>query len=153
MWSCVVVFTAAVSLKFPPVNGADDRFERRGMANAEINGLDGGSSTDRRASCRKRKGFTAGQVRKDELLAKAITTDGRKEWCCRYCSETNVANTGKRCQQRTRVVEAGLSRRPRAVQPSGQKRAAVHAEPTMPTNTGCSALCTCLIPDMNDRSL
>ena len=36
----------------------------------------------------------------EELLAKAITIDGRKEWCCRFCSETNVWTRSKcrRCQ-------------------------------------------------------
>ena len=29
----------------------------------------------------------AGQVRMEELLAKAVTIDGRKEWYCRFCSE------------------------------------------------------------------
>ena len=37
----------------------------------------------------------AGQVRKEELLAKADTFDGRKEWCCRFCSETNVWTRSK----------------------------------------------------------
>ena len=39
----------------------------------------------------KRKGSEAGPVRKEELLAKSVTIDGRKEWYCRFCSETNVA--------------------------------------------------------------
>ena len=30
----------------------------------------------------------AGQVRNDELLVKAVTTDGRNERHCRLCSET-----------------------------------------------------------------
>ena len=42
----------------------------------------------------------AGQVRKEELLAKAVTIDGRKEWCCRVCSETNSWTKSKcrRCK-------------------------------------------------------
>ena len=37
----------------------------------------------------------AGQVRIEELLAKAVTIDGRKEWYCRFCSETNVWTRSK----------------------------------------------------------
>ena len=55
--------TAAVSSKFPPVNGTDDRSKGDGF------------QTQRRA----------GQVRTEELLAKAITIDGREEWYCRFC--------------------------------------------------------------------
>ena len=36
------------------------------------------------------KGCMAGHVWKEELLAKAITSDGRKKWCCHFYSETNV---------------------------------------------------------------
>ena len=36
----------------------------------------------------------AGQVRVEELLAKAVTIDGRKEWYCRFCSEKNVCTVG-----------------------------------------------------------
>ena len=48
----------------------------------------------------KRKGYVAGHVRKEELLASAITIDGRKEWFYRFCSETNVWTrpTCRRCQ-------------------------------------------------------
>ena len=42
-----------------------------------------------------------GQVRKDELLAGAVVTEGRKEWFYRFfCSETNVWTSAKcrRCK-------------------------------------------------------
>ena len=39
---------------------------------------------------RKKRTRTAGQVRMEELLAKADAVDGRKEWYCRFCSEANV---------------------------------------------------------------
>ena len=32
------------------------------------------------------KGWLSGQVRADRILAEAVTIDGRKEWCCRFCS-------------------------------------------------------------------
>ena len=42
----------------------------------------------------------SGLVRGDELLAKAVVIDGRKEWYFRYCSETNVWTRDKcrRCK-------------------------------------------------------
>ena len=30
-----------------------------------------------------------GKERAEEVLADAITTDGRKEWICKFCSESN----------------------------------------------------------------
>ena len=38
----------------------------------------------------------AGQVGKEELFGRAITIDGRKEWYCLFCSDTNVW-TRSRC--------------------------------------------------------
>ena len=96
----------------------------------------------------KRKGYMAGHVRKEELLAKAVTIDGRIKWYCDFCSDTNVwpRPECRRCKTaiksllqgkdmqavstRRRVVAAGLSRRPQAMvrikcwpfEPSGQKR-------------------------------
>ena len=54
------------------------------MGNAEEEGLDGRSRAD-----------------KKELLAKAATIDGRKEWNCRFCWETNVWKRSicRRCQR------------------------------------------------------
>ena len=48
----------------------------------------------------QKKGSMAGQARMEELLAKAVTVDGRKEWYCRFCSETDVWTTSEclRCQ-------------------------------------------------------
>ena len=81
----------------------------------------------------KRKGDMAGDVRNEELLAKSITIDGRKEWYCRFCSERNVWTRPecRRCKTsipsvlqgkdmqavstRRRVVAAGLSRPPQAM--------------------------------------
>ena len=42
----------------------------------------------------------AGEVLEDELLAKAVVIDGRKEWCCCSCSETNFWTRSKcrRCK-------------------------------------------------------
>ena len=55
---------------------------------------------DRRWQTQKKKGWMAGQVRMEELLAKAVTIDCRKEWYCRFFSETNVWTRSKcrRCQ-------------------------------------------------------
>ena len=36
------------------------------------------------------KSWVSGQVRAERDLADAITVDGRKEWICKFCSETNV---------------------------------------------------------------
>ena len=47
-----VFFTAAASLKCPPVTEADACSKREEMANAEEEGMDGRSSTDGRASCK-----------------------------------------------------------------------------------------------------
>ena len=38
----------------------------------------------------KRKSWIPGQVRAEKVLADATIIDGRKEWICKFCSETNV---------------------------------------------------------------
>ena len=38
----------------------------------------------------KNKSWVSGQVRAERVLAEAITIDGRKEWTCKFCSESNV---------------------------------------------------------------
>ena len=73
----VVVLIAAVSSTFPRSMCTDDRSKRGGFQS------------------QKRKGYMTGQVWKEELLAKATTIDGRKEWYCRFCSETNVCTRSK----------------------------------------------------------
>ena len=42
------------------------------------------------------------QVREDELLSKVVVTNGKKEWYCCFCSETNVWTRAKcpRCKNR-----------------------------------------------------
>ena len=50
----------------------------------------------------KEKGFVAA-VRQDELLAKAVSTDGSKEWHCRFCSEANVETRAKRRRCKTDI--------------------------------------------------
>ena len=58
VWSCVVVFTAAISLKkFLLSMGADDRSKGKGW------------------HTQKEKGWMAGQIRKEELLAKPVKID------------------------------------------------------------------------------
>ena len=51
-------------------------------------------------------GFS-GQVRAEEVLADAITIDGRKEWICKFFSETNVW-TRWRCRRCYSNIPAGL---------------------------------------------
>ena len=38
----------------------------------------------------EKKSWVSGQVRAERVLAEAITIDGRKEWTCKFCSESNV---------------------------------------------------------------
>ena len=38
----------------------------------------------------KRKSWIPGKVRAEKVLADAIAIDGRKEWICKFCSETYV---------------------------------------------------------------
>ena len=51
----------------------------------------------------------AGQVRMEELLAKAVSIDGRKEWHCRVSSEMNVWTRSQcqRCQTNILTVLQG----------------------------------------------
>ena len=39
-----------------------------------------------------------------KLLAKAVTIDGRKDWYCRFCSETNVWTRSKRRRCQTNIL-------------------------------------------------
>ena len=66
-----VVLTAALSSNFLQSMEADHRSKGEGW------------------QTQKKRRFVAGQVRMEELLAKAVTIDARKEWYCRVCSETN----------------------------------------------------------------
>ena len=89
--SCVVRscgFDRTVSSDFPPVSEGRWPYEGRWASGAE-------------------KEFMTSQVRKDELLAKAVVIDGRKEWCCRFCSETNVW-TGAKCRRCITDIPSGL---------------------------------------------
>ena len=49
------------------------------------------------------------EFRMEKILAEAVTVDGRQEWYCRYCSETNVWTRSKcrRCQTK---IPAALQR-------------------------------------------
>ena len=38
----------------------------------------------------KKNSWVPGPIREERVLADAITIDGRKEWICKFCSETNV---------------------------------------------------------------
>ena len=49
----------------------------------------------------------SGQVRTERVLADAITTDGRKDWIWKFCSETNVWTRG-RCRRCGNIVSTGL---------------------------------------------
>ena len=37
---------------------------------------------------KKQKSWVSGQVRAERVMADAITIDGKKEWACKFCSET-----------------------------------------------------------------
>ena len=52
-------------------------------------------------------GWIPGQARAEKVLADAITIDGRKEWICKFCSETNVW-TRWRCRRCYSNIPAGL---------------------------------------------
>ena len=86
-----VVLTAAVSSNFLQSVGADDRSKGDGW------------------QTQKKRGWMAGQVRMKDPRARAVSTDGRKEWCCRSCSETNVwpRSKGRRCQTNIPFVLKG----------------------------------------------
>ena len=55
----------------------------------------------------RKKSWIPGQVRAEKVLADAITIDGRKEWICKFCSETNVW-TRWRCRRCHSNILAGL---------------------------------------------
>ena len=55
----------------------------------------------------KRTSWIPGQVRAERVLADAITIDGRKEWICKFCSETGVW-TWRRCRRCYPNILAGL---------------------------------------------
>ena len=48
-----------------------------------------------------------GKERAERVLASAISIDGRKEWTCKFCSESNVS-TRWRCRRRYHDIPAGL---------------------------------------------
>ena len=56
---------------------------------------------------KKKKSWVSGQVRAERILAEAITIDGRKEWTCKFCSESNVW-TRWRCRRCYSNIPAGL---------------------------------------------
>ena len=64
----------------------------------------------------------AGQVRMEELLAKAVTVDVRKEWYCRSRTETNVwtISTCRRCQDSV-AREVQVRRLKGGVRPVGSR--------------------------------
>ena len=55
----------------------------------------------------KNKSWVSDQVRAERVLAEAITIDGRKEWTCRFCSESNVW-TRWRCNRCYHNIPASL---------------------------------------------
>ena len=66
----------------------------------------------------KKKSWIPGHVRAEKLLADAITIDGRKEWRCKFCSETSVW-TRWRCRRCYSTIPAWgghLDRHPRVVE-------------------------------------
>ena len=77
----------------------------------------------------------AGQVRVEELLAKAVTVDGRKEWYCRVCWETTRSrfrsfqtNVPSVLQGKYKLAvsdpssQASMKTKCRRTKPTGQKR-------------------------------
>ena len=80
LWFVVVVLTAQFRRRGPPVNG------RLATVRREIG-----------FQRRRERVFMAGQVREDELLAKAVIIDGSKWRYCRFCSETNVWSRATGC--------------------------------------------------------
>ena len=55
----------------------------------------------------KNKSWVSEQVRAERVLAEAITIDGRKEWTCKFCSESNVW-TRWRCRRCYHNIPASL---------------------------------------------
>ena len=57
----------------------------------------------------RNKSWVSGQVRAERVLAE-VTTDGRKEWACKFCSESNVW-TRWRCRRCYHNILASLHRK------------------------------------------
>ena len=55
----------------------------------------------------KSEEYMSGQIRQEELLAKAVVIEGRNAWYCRFCSETNVWS-GAECRRCKTDIPAGL---------------------------------------------
>ena len=55
----------------------------------------------------KRGSWILGKERAERVLAIAISIDGRKEWTCKFCSESNVW-TRWRCRRCYSNIPAGL---------------------------------------------
>ena len=66
------------------------------------------STKEDRFQTQKGKGFMAGQVCKDERLAKTVVTDCRKKWCCCFCSENNVWSIAM-CRRYKTDIPTGLN--------------------------------------------
>ena len=62
----------------------------------------------------QRKTWLSGRVRAEKVLAEAVTIEGRKEWICKFCSETNVW-TRWRCRRCCANLPAGLQGKYRQV--------------------------------------
>ena len=67
----------------------------------------------------KKKSWVSGQVRAERILAEAITIDGRKEWTCKFCSESKVW-TGWRCRRCHNDIPAGLHGKKKQAVASGK---------------------------------
>ena len=85
----VVVLTAAISSIFLQSMGTDDRSKREGW------------------QTQKQRRWMAGQAWMEELLAEAVTIDGRREW---YCSRRRMCGEGRMCQTNIPSVLQGKYR-------------------------------------------
>ena len=56
---------------------------------------------------KKEGSWIPGKERPERVLANAISTDGRKEWTCKFCSESNVW-TRWRCRRCYSKIPAGF---------------------------------------------
>ena len=61
----------------------------------------------------KKKSWVSGQVRAERVLAEAITTDGRMEWTCKFCSAVWEEKAGGRSRGRVVYRLVGLEWRGR----------------------------------------
>ena len=57
-----------------------------------------------------RNGWIPGQMCAEKILADAVTIDGRREWSCKSCSETNVWTRWRCCWCHTNIP-SGLQRK------------------------------------------